>query len=244
MTSQWQRCYWHSTGEARASRIQNLPPSSNSMKRSAFTLIELLVVIAIIALLASLIIAATQNGMEAAQGAKDLANLREVGKGVMVYLNDNNDDFFSKGAGGASVKPWPQILHDTYKLPWKQMRSPFDKPSSSRPDKETGESIPVSYGMNTACFDTNTGKWTGPGSLIIGAPALQPGKDLKFTGISSVNVELGKPSPGTKGGTHKGRTRIAALFGDARVELMNYADFSTTTGDAGLRRWDPLAVVK
>jgi prepilin-type N-terminal cleavage/methylation domain-containing protein len=54
------------------------------MKRSAFTLIELLVVMAIVALLAALIIAAVNNGMEAAQGAKDMANLREVGKGVMV----------------------------------------------------------------------------------------------------------------------------------------------------------------
>jgi prepilin-type N-terminal cleavage/methylation domain-containing protein len=214
------------------------------MKRSAFTLIELLVVIAIIALLASLIIAATQNAMESAQGAKDLNNLREVGKIVTVYLNDNNDDFFSKGAGGTSVRPWPQIFHETYKLPWKQMRSPFDKVSGQRPDRETGNNIPVSYGFNTACFDTNTAKWTGPGSLIIGAPAIQPGKEVKFNGFSSTNVELGKPSPGNKGGTHKARTRINALFGDARVETMNYADFSTTTGDAGERRWDPVAPQK
>ena len=124
------------------------------------------------------------------------------------------------------------------------MRSPFDKPSSQRPDRETGQNIAVSYGMNTACFDTNTGKWTGPGSLIIGAPALQPGKDLKFTGFSNTNVELGKPSPGSKGGTHKARTRINALFGDGRAEIMNYQDYSETTGDAGLRRWDPVAVVK
>jgi prepilin-type N-terminal cleavage/methylation domain-containing protein len=216
------------------------------MKRSAFTLIELLVVIAIIALLAALVIASVGNGMEAAQAAKDLANLREVGKGVMVYLNDNNDDFFTKGggSGGGGSKAWPEILHDTYKLPWKQMRSPFDKPSSARPDRETGQSIPVSYGMNTECFDTNTGKWTAPGSLIIGAPAVTAGKEVKFNGFSNTNVELGRPSPGTKGGTHKARTRINALFGDARVEAMSYGDFSTTSGDEGLRRWDPLAIVK
>jgi prepilin-type N-terminal cleavage/methylation domain-containing protein len=215
------------------------------MKRSAFTLIELLVVIAIIALLAALIIAAVGNGMESAQAAKDLANLRELGKGVMVYLNDNNDDFFTKGTGGGgTAKTWPQILNDTYKIPWKQFRSPFDKPSGPRPDRETGQQIPVSYGMNTDCFDTNTGKWTAPGSLIIAAPAIQPGKTLSFNGFSNMNVELSKPTPGTKGGTHKGRMRINAMFGDARVEPMNYVDFSTTTGDEGLRRWEPMAVLK
>lgn len=216
------------------------------MKRSAFTLIELLVVMAIVALLASLIIAAVNNGMEAAQGAKDLANLREVGKGVMVYLNDNNDDFFSKTGGGSGAgKAWPEILHDNYKLTWKTMRSPFDKPSSQRPDKESGGNIPVSYGLNAACFDTNTGKWTSPGSLIIGAPALEPGKEIKFRGTSNQNVELSRPSGGSnaKNGTHKARTRIAALFGDARVESMNAGDYSTTSGEAGSRRWDPLTKV-
>jgi len=165
------------------------------MKRSAFTLIELLVVMAIVALLAALIIAAVNNGMEAAQGAKDMANLREVGKGVMVYLNDNNDDFFPRGSTGGA-KTWPEILHDNYKLTWKTMRSPFDKPSAQRPDKETGNTIPVSYGLNSACYDTNTGKWTSPGSLIIGAPALEPGKELKFRGTSGENVELRKPTGG------------------------------------------------
>jgi len=214
------------------------------MKRSAFTLIELLVVMAIVALLAALVISAVNNGMEAAQGAKDMANLREVGKGVVVYLNDNNDDFFSKAATGGA-KAWPEILHDNYKITWKTMRSPFDKPSAQRPDKETGNTIPVSYGLNSACFDTNTGKWTGPGSLIIGAPALEPGKDIKFRGTSGENVELRKPSGGSnaKNGTHKGRTRIAALYGDGRVESLNAGDFSTTSGEAGERRWDPLAKV-
>jgi prepilin-type N-terminal cleavage/methylation domain-containing protein len=211
------------------------------MKRSAFTLIELLVVMAIVALLASLIIAAVNNGMEAAQGAKDLANLREVGKGVMVYLNDNNDDFFSKGGTGGATKAWPEILHDNYKITWKTMRSPFDKPNAQRPDKESGGNIPISYGMNPECFDSNTGKWTGPGSLLIGAPALEPGKEIKFRGTSSQNVELNRPTGGekAKNGTHKGRTRIAALFGDGRVESLNAGDFSTTSGPEGGRRWDP-----
>src|SRR4030095_9772680 len=52
------------------------PSPLNFMNRSSSPLIELLVVMAIVALLAALIIAAVNNGMEAAQGAKDMANLR------------------------------------------------------------------------------------------------------------------------------------------------------------------------
>jgi prepilin-type N-terminal cleavage/methylation domain-containing protein len=210
------------------------------MNHRAFTLVELLIVIAIIALLAALVSASALKGLEAALATRDLSNLKEIGKGVTVYLNDNNEDFFSKDPGGSgSSKPWPHILHDNYKTPWKQMRSPFDKASAQRPDGETGQQIPVSYGMNAACFDTNVGKWTAAGSLIIAAPSIEPGKDLKFTGLSSTNVELSKPAHSPKGGTHKGRTYINVLFGDMRAEPMNYADFSTTAGEAGLRRWQP-----
>ena len=210
------------------------------MKRCAFTLIELLIVIAIIALLAALVTASAIKGLEAALATRDLSNFKEIGKAVAVYLNDNNDDFFSKDTGGnGSSKPWPQILHENYKMPWKQMRSPFDKASAQRPDGEMGQQIPVSYGMNAACFNTNVGKWTGPGGLIIAAPAIQPGKNLAFTGLSNTNVELSKPTSAARGGTHKGRTYINALFGDTRAEPMSYSNFSTTTGETGLRRWEP-----
>ena len=64
------------------------------MKKStvkSFTLIELLVVIAIIAILAAMLLPALSAARERARAANCLSNLKNIGIGTMMYLDDNND---------------------------------------------------------------------------------------------------------------------------------------------------------
>ena len=206
--------------------------------RAAFTLIELLVVVAIIAILAGIALTAYGAAMERAHAVKCLANLKNIGQGLSLYLNDNDDDFFSKVGG--TGKSWPETLRDKYNVTYKVMRSPFDKATGQRPDTETGSSVPVSYGLNDDCYDTNTGKWNSTSELIVGAPAMESGTVLKFSGKSSQNVTINKPSGGgsNKEGTHS--NRINALFGDGHVDTLLYKDFAQTANEEGKRRWDPL----
>lgn len=70
-----------------------------------FTLLEILAVIAILGLLAALLVPAYNSAVSNSQGAKCLANLRQIGGAVAAYTGENNGAFPRGGWGGAGALP-------------------------------------------------------------------------------------------------------------------------------------------
>jgi prepilin-type N-terminal cleavage/methylation domain-containing protein/prepilin-type processing-associated H-X9-DG protein len=70
-----------------------------SNRRAAFTLVEILVVAAIIAVLAALAVPALARIQAQGLASKCLSNLREIGVGINLYLNDHNQELPTLEAG-------------------------------------------------------------------------------------------------------------------------------------------------
>ncbi len=102
---------------------------TTSTVRKGFTLIELLVVIAIIAILAAILFPAFARARENARKASCQSNLKQLGLGVMQYIQDYDEKYPSLGtAGSASDAGWSEKLQ-----PYVKSTQIFQCPSETNP---------------------------------------------------------------------------------------------------------------
>ena len=83
--------------------------------RGAFTLIELLVVIAIIAILAAILFPVFAQAREKARAITCVSNEKQIGLGIMMYVQDYDEYFPQSQYGGGSTNimqmVWPALIY-------------------------------------------------------------------------------------------------------------------------------------
>jgi prepilin-type N-terminal cleavage/methylation domain-containing protein/prepilin-type processing-associated H-X9-DG protein len=179
-----------------------------SNRGSGFTLIELLVVIAIIAILASILFPVFGRARENARRSSCMSNMKQIGLGVMQYVQDY-DGFF----------PYVRIL-STPKMNWGQQIYPYVKSTQifmcpSNPQNTYGNGmgsngpaplpvIPASYAMNDRM-----------GSVNFASPPVQPPLHEAGLDKSAQKIMIAEDSPPT---------------GTAPTPLYAYWDWGNTNG--------------
>jgi len=143
----------------------------NRTLRRGFTLVELLVVIAIIALLAAILFPVFESARDRARSASCLSNMKQIGTGILMYEQDNDERLFWRAVSSTSVGRTrianPTFMSKTvdtaqyYPEQWYNMLTPYTKstqvlacPSDPTPtlspDPTGATIIPRSYVVSSA----------------------------------------------------------------------------------------------
>jgi prepilin-type N-terminal cleavage/methylation domain-containing protein/prepilin-type processing-associated H-X9-DG protein len=99
-------------------------------QRRGFTLIELLVVIAIVAIMAAILFPVFAQAREAARQSSCVSNLRQIGMGVRMYLQDNDGYCFPHHLYDADVEANGSVISLEPEKPWTVIFSPYVKSRS------------------------------------------------------------------------------------------------------------------
>ena len=114
--------------------------------RRGFTLIELLVVIAIIAILAAILFPVFAKAREKARGSSCQSNCKQIGLGLLQYMQDYDEILCDRGGGG--VPGWQHWLQ-----PYIKANDVFNCPSDLI-RKYNGVTTSGAYAVNNCGYQT------------------------------------------------------------------------------------------
>ena len=117
-----------------------------------FTLIEMLVVIAIISILAAFMFPALSKARKMAQRSSCMANLKQIGYAMKMYLADHNNLFPPVTTADWTLRGFGWIS-ETFYVPYLGTYDVFHCPAQKR-DLRTIDSVRFSFATNTSSWVT------------------------------------------------------------------------------------------
>jgi len=185
--------------------------------RSAFTLIELLVVIAIIAILAAILFPVFAKAREKARQASCASNLKQLGLGVLQYVQDFDEVYpGTNGSIGSAFAGQPAN--------WGQTIYPYVKSTGvyKCPDSTDGAAF------NTA----NTATWMGSGQTTAVAGGTVQGIPISYrmsnfvgaSGLTGIKTLAGINAPASKILLAEG---MGAEINNGNQDGIGWADWDT-----------------
>jgi prepilin-type N-terminal cleavage/methylation domain-containing protein/prepilin-type processing-associated H-X9-DG protein len=180
------------------------------IKRTAFTLIELLVVIAIIAILAAILFPVFARARENARRASCQSNLKQIGIGIMMYVQDYDEKMpfnynYRDSPSNTTLVRWQDIIQPyvksyqvivcpsytagtTYTFGRNTARFTSEFPNAPA-------ALPYSYGANTVGSGTAPAGFIASPPMLNGAPSVsqaaidEPATTILVSDASSLDVE-------------------------------------------------------
>jgi prepilin-type N-terminal cleavage/methylation domain-containing protein/prepilin-type processing-associated H-X9-DG protein len=190
-------------------------------KSAAFTLIELLVVIAIIAILAAILFPVFAKAREKARQAACMSNEKQIGLGILQYIQDYDEKFPSGVTGIAAPAPPsaanPVVASNGAGVGWAGGISPYVKSAQlfKCPDDSTppaaANTYPVSYALNMYLPATSQAAMVAPTTTVMLTEATNIAAYITLVDENgSANAGVTPMSPVSNGGSSSGDTISAA----------------------------------
>jgi prepilin-type N-terminal cleavage/methylation domain-containing protein/prepilin-type processing-associated H-X9-DG protein len=209
------------------------------LKKRAFTLIELLVVIAIIAILAAILFPVFAQARETARAATCASNMNQIGKAILMYVQDYDERYPLQRFGLAGNPPSPFGTYPNNNFGWNEAVHPYvkntqafkcasadDRPIATTDDSERTAAIQVA--LNGKIPGQNLATLSFPASTILLSEA------SRATSDGSTSDEAGEWG---WNGTHQQRTVSDGSDGGAKPPLRRHKDGANYTFADGHVKW-------